>query len=68
MAGALPSEEYQAKLERAGFSQVNVTVVKPHEVNLDIVKRDVDLTPEEFEAMKGVSASALVTAVKAGRS
>ena len=47
---------------------MNVTVVKPHEVNLDIVKRDVDLTPEEFEAMKGVSASALVTAVKAGRS
>ena len=53
MAGALPSEEYQAKLERAGFSQVKVTIVKPHEVNLDIVKRDVDLTPEEFEAAKG---------------
>ena len=65
MAGALPAEEYRAKLERAGFRSVNVTITKPHELNMEVVKSTIkDLTPEDLAAIEGVSASALITALK----
>ena len=58
-------EEYAAKLRRAGFEQVNVTITKPHEINIEVVKSTVnDLTDEDVAAIKGVSSSALITAVK----
>jgi hypothetical protein len=66
VAGALPAEEYKAKLERAGFSQVKVMVTKNHELNMEVVKKHIqDVTPAELKAMEGISASALITAVKA---
>ena len=65
MAGALPAEEYKAKLERAGFRDVNVSVTKPHELNMEVIKNTLkDLTPEDLAAIEGVSASALITALK----
>ena len=65
MAGALPAEEYQAKLERAGFHEVRVTITKPHELNLEVVESAIqDLTPEDLAAIEGISASALITALR----
>jgi hypothetical protein len=65
VAGALPAEEYKAKLERSGFTDVNVTITKTHEPNPEILKRTIEaLSPEELGAMEGVSASALIMAVK----
>ena len=65
MAGALPAEDYKAKLEEAGFHSVNVTITKPHELNMEVVKNTIkDLTAEELAAVDGVSASALITAIK----
>ncbi len=65
MAGALPAEEYGEKLKKAGFTQVRVTVTKPHEINMEVVKSSVmDLTEANMKDIEGVSASALITAVK----
>jgi hypothetical protein len=65
VAGALPAEEYKAKLERAGFRDVSVTITKPHELNMEVVKNTIkDLTPEDLVAIEGISASALITALK----
>lgn len=65
MAGALPAEEYKAKLEKAGFTQVNVNIIKPHEINIEVVKSTImDLTEEDMKQIDGISASALITAVK----
>ena len=65
MAGALPAEEYKTKLERAGFRDVNVTVTKQHELNMEVVKSTIkDLTAEDLAAIEGISASALITALK----
>jgi hypothetical protein len=65
VAGALPVEEYKTKLERTGFHDVNVTITKPHELNMEVVKNTVkDLTPEDLAAIEGISASALITALK----
>ena len=65
MAGALPAEEYGEKLKQAGFTQVRVTVTKPHEINMEVVKSSVmDLTEADMKDIEGVSASALITAVK----
>ncbi|MDO4559839.1 MAG: hypothetical protein Q4C86_02715 [bacterium] len=65
MAGALPAEEYGEKLQRAGFTQVSVRITKPHEINMEVVKSSVmDLTEEDMRNIEGVSASALITAVK----
>ena len=65
MAGALPAEEYKNKLEDAGFINVNVRITAPHDLNLEVVKSSIqDLTAEDLEAMEGLSASALITAVK----
>ena len=59
------SEEYAAKLRRAGFEQVSVTITKPHEINIEVVRSTVnDLTDEDIAAIEGVSSSALITAVK----
>ena len=56
---------YAAKLRSAGFTQVNVTITKPHEINIEVVKSSgSDLTPEDVAAIEGVSSSALITAVK----
>ena len=65
MAGALPAEEYGEKLTKAGFTQVRVTVTKPHVINMEVVKSSVmDLTEADMKDIEGVSASALITAVK----
>jgi hypothetical protein len=65
VAGALPAEEYKMKLEQAGFADVNVTITKPHALNMEVVKRAIeDLTTEDLDAMDGISASALITASK----
>ena len=65
MAGALPGEEYKAKLEKAGFSQVGVAVTKMHELNMEVVKSTIrDLTADDLKAMEDISASALITALK----
>ena len=65
MAGALPAEEYKAKLESAGFRSVNVTITKPHEINMETIKSTIrDLTKEDLAAIDGISASALITALK----
>lgn len=64
MAGALPAEEYREKLEWAGFQDVRVTVTKPHEVNLEAARREADLTEEDIAACRGLSASALITAIR----
>jgi len=65
VAGALPAEEYKTKLERAGFRDVKVTVTKQHELNMEIVKSTIkDLTAEDLAAIEGISASALITALK----
>ena len=65
MAGALPAEEDGEKLKKAGFTQVRVTVTKPHEINMEVVKSSVmDLTEADMKDIEGVSASALITAVK----
>ncbi|MCD7877272.1 MAG: hypothetical protein LUH49_10010 [Cloacibacillus porcorum] len=65
MEGALPAEEYGEKLKKAGFTQVRVTVTKPHEINMEVVKSSVmDLTEADMKDIEGVSASALITAVK----
>ena len=65
MAGALSAEEYGEKLKKAGFTQVRVTVTKPHEINMEVVKSSVmDLTEADMKDIEGVSASALITAVK----
>lgn len=65
MAGVLPAEEYGEKLKKAGFTQVRVTVTKPHEINMEVVKSSVmDLTEADMKDIEGVSASALITAVK----
>ena len=65
MAGALPAEEYGEKLKKAGCTQVRVTVTKPHEINMEVVKSSVmDLTEADMKDIEGVSASALITAVK----
>ena len=65
MVGALPAEEYGEKLKKAGFTQVRVTVTKPHEINMEVVKSSVmDLTEADMKDIEGVSASALITAVK----
>lgn len=65
MAGALPAEEYKTKLERAGFRNVNVTITKPHELNVEVVKNSIeDLTQEDLSEIEGISASALITALK----
>ncbi len=65
MTGALPAEEYGEKLKKAGFTQVRVTVTKPHEINMEVVKSSVmDLTEADMKDIEGVSASALITAVK----
>lgn len=65
MAGALPAEEYKAKLEHAGFYDVSVAITKPHELNMEVVKSTIkDLTPEDLTAIEGISASALITALK----
>ena len=65
MAGALPAEEYKAKLERAGFRDVSIAITKPHELNMEVIKNTIkNLTPEDLAAIDGVSASALITALK----
>jgi len=65
VAGALPAEEYKTKLERAGFHHVKVTVTKQHELNMEAVKKTIkDLTAEDLAAIEGISASALITALK----
>ena len=65
MAGALPAEEYKAKLERAGFHNVNVTITKMHELNMEAVKKAIEgLMEEDLAAIEGLSASALITALK----
>jgi len=65
VAGALPAEEYKTKLERAGFRNVSVTITKIHELNMEAVKNAIkDLTPEELAYIEGISASALITALK----
>jgi len=65
VAGALPAEEYKEKLEKAGFHDVNVTITKPHELNMEVVKNTIkDLTPDDLTAIEGISASALITALK----
>ncbi len=65
MAGALPAEEYKKKLEEAGFKNVSVTITKPHEINAEVLKSTVmDLTENDLKEIEGVSASALITAVK----
>ena len=65
MSGGCSSEEYGEKLKKAGFTQVRVTVTKPHEINMEVVKSSVmDLTEADMKDIEGVSASALITAVK----
>ena len=65
MAGALPEEEYKNKLERAGFHGVNIKITAPHELNLELIKSSIhDLTEDDLKAMEGLSASALITALK----
>ncbi|NLL37570.1 MAG: hypothetical protein GX256_08645 [Fretibacterium sp.] len=65
MAGALPSEEYKTRLEKAGFGAVNVTLTKPHDLNMEVVRTTVEgLTPEELDSLEGLSFSALITALK----
>ena len=52
-------------MERAGFSDVNVDLTKPHEVNAEIVRQDVgDLSGEDLRALEGLSSSALITAIR----
>ena len=44
---------------------MNVTITKPHEINIEVVKSTVnDLTDEDVAAIEGVSSSALITAIK----
>jgi len=58
-------EEYKTKLKHAGFHDVNVTITKPHELNMEVVKNTIEgLTPEDLVAIEGISASALITALK----
>ena len=65
MAGALPAEEYKRKLEAAGFKDVTVTLTKPHEINMEVVKSSImDLTEEDMARIEGLSSSALITALK----
>lgn len=65
MAGALPAEEYKRKLEQAGFRDVTVSLTKPHEINMEVVKSSImDLTEEDMKRIEGLSSSALITAVK----
>ncbi len=59
LAGALSPEEYREKLERAGFKDVKIEITKVHNI-----KPAESSTPEDIEAMKDLSASALVTASK----
>ena len=55
----------RGKLKKAGFTQVSVTITKPHEINIEVVKSSVmDLTADDMRDIEGVSASALITAVK----
>ena len=52
-------------MERTGFHDVNVMITKPHELNMEVVKNTIkDLTPEDLAAIEGISASALITALK----
>ena len=45
--------------------QVSVMITKPHEINMEVVKSSVmDLTAEDIRNIEGLSASALITAVK----
>jgi hypothetical protein len=49
----------------AGFTQVNITITRPHELNMEVVRRAIgELTAEELIAVEGVSTSALITAQK----
>ncbi|MDO4787062.1 MAG: hypothetical protein Q4A13_08965 [Fretibacterium sp.] len=58
-------EEYKAGLERAGFFDVRVVPTRPHEVNAEILSQDVGaLSEEELLALKGLSSSALITALR----
>ncbi|MCQ4764543.1 hypothetical protein [Cloacibacillus evryensis] len=42
-----------------------MTMTKPHEINIEVVKSSVmDLTEDDMRDIEGVSASALITAVK----
>ena len=44
---------------------MNVAITKPHELNMEAVKNTIgDITPEELAAIEGISASALITALK----
>ena len=44
---------------------MNVTITKPHELNMEVVKSTIkDLTLEDLAAIEGISASALITALK----
>ena len=60
LAGALSPEDYKEKLERAGFKNVKVEITKIHKIK----PGGKSSTPEDIEAMKDLSASALVTALK----
>lgn len=65
MAGALPSEEYRSKLERAGFRDVTVTITKPYALNMEVARSAFeDPSSADYEAMEGISASALITALR----
>lgn len=59
LAGALSPEDYREKLERTGFKDVKIEITKRHKI-----KPVASSTPEDVEAMKDLSASALVTASK----
>ena len=49
----------------AGFVQVSVRPTKPHEINADVVRQEAgSLSAEDEAALAGLSASALITAVR----
>lgn len=42
-----------------------MTITKPHEMNIEVLKSKImDLTERDIEDVKGVSSSALITALK----
>ena len=62
---ALDSAKVRKKLEEAGFKNVTVSITKPHEINVEVLKSTVmDLTEADLKEIEGVSASALITAIK----
>jgi arsenite methyltransferase len=65
VAGALTEEQYRCKLERAGFTDIEIVVIKTYEFDdFFISKNGINLSQQELNDVQGALVSAFIRAKK----